>query len=110
MSWYPHVLYYYPLSYDTSNIVQTVINGDPDKNGFTFDIELHLSVGSVFLNHSNISSARVENRPISSCINLMQNLLFKAFINLDLIFRQNLFPVMSQDNARFRIENIYSNF
>ena len=52
------------------------------------------------------------NRPISSCINLTQNVLFKAFINLDLIFRQNLFPklVMAQDNARFRIENIYSNF
>ena len=49
------------------------------------------------------------NRPISSCINLTQNLLFKAFINLDLIFRQNLFPklVMAQSNARFRIENIY---
>ena len=45
-----------------------VINGDPDKNGFTFDIELHLpvavikkrttdkSIGSAFLNHSNISA------------------------------------------------------
>ena len=32
------------LSYDKSDIVQTVINGDPDRNGFTFDIELHLPV------------------------------------------------------------------
>ena len=40
------------------------------------------------------------------------NLLFKAFINFDHIFRQNLFPklVMAKDNARFRIENSYSNF
>ena len=52
------------------------------------------------------------NRPILSCINLTQNLLFKAFINLDLIFRQNLFPklVMAQDNARFRIENSIQTF
>ena len=52
------------------------------------------------------------NRPILSCINLTQNLLFKAFINLDLIFRQTLFPklVIAQDNARLGIENIYSNF
>ena len=35
---------FYPLSYDISDIVQTVINGDPDRNGFTFDIELHLPV------------------------------------------------------------------
>ena len=33
-----------PLSYEISDIVQTVINGDPDRNGFTFDIELHLPV------------------------------------------------------------------
>ena len=53
-----------------------------------------------------------DNRPISSCINLAYNLLSKAFINLDLLFRQNLFPklVIAQDNARFRIENIYSKF
>ena len=38
--------------------------------------------------------------------------MFKAFINLDFIFRQNLFPklVIARDNARFRIENFYSNF
>ena len=52
------------------------------------------------------------NRPISGCINLTLILLFKVFINLDLFYRQNLFPklVIAQDNARFRIENIYSNF
>ena len=52
------------------------------------------------------------NRPISSCRNLTQNLLSKAFVNLDLFFRQNLFPklVIAQDNARFKIENIYSKF
>ena len=39
----------------------------------------------------------------------MQNLLSKALFNL---FRQNLFLklVIAQDNARFRIENIHSNF
>ena len=52
------------------------------------------------------------NRPISSCINLTWNLLSKAFINLDLSFVQNLFPelVIAQDNAWFRVENIYSKF
>ena len=52
------------------------------------------------------------NRPISSCINLTWTLLSKAFINLDLFFRQNLFPklVVAQENARFRIENIYWKF
>ena len=52
------------------------------------------------------------NRPISSCINLTQNLLSKASINSDLFFRQNLFPklVIAQDNARFRTENICWNF
>ena len=57
-------------------------------------------------------SEKNSNRPISSCINLTWNLLSKVFINLDLCFRQNLFPklVIAQDNARFRIENIYSNF
>ena len=34
-------------------------------------------------------TSRHFNRPISSCINLMYNLLSKAFINLDLFFRQN---------------------
>ena len=53
-----------------------------------------------------------QNRPISSCKYLTENLLPKAFINLDLFYRQNVFPklVIAQDNARFRIENIYSNF
>ena len=52
------------------------------------------------------------NRPISSCTDLTQNLLCKAFINLDLNFRQNLFPklVIAQDNAQFKIQNIYSIF
>ena len=42
----------------------------------------------------------------------MQNLLSKAFINLNLFFRQNLFPklAIAQDNAWFRIENIYLKF
>ena len=52
------------------------------------------------------------NRPISSYINLTYNPLSKAFINLNLFFTQNSFPklVIAQDNARFRIENIYSKF
>ena len=38
--------------------------------------------------------------------------MFEAFINFDLIFRQNLFPklVIAQDNARFRIENTIQTF
>ena len=41
MEW-TYVRVFYPLSYDITDIVQTVINGDPDRNGFTFDMELHL--------------------------------------------------------------------
>ena len=38
--------------------------------------------------------------------------MFKAFINFDLIFIQNLFPklVIAQDNARFRIETSIQTF
>ena len=43
MEW-TYVSVFYPLSYDIRDIVQTVINGDPDKNGFTFDIELRFPV------------------------------------------------------------------
>ena len=64
------------------------------------------------MNTRYIFSCYKHNRPISSCINLTLILLFKVFINLDLFYWQNLFPklVIAQDNARFRIENIYSNF
>ena len=43
---------------------------------------------------------------------MWNNLLSKAFINLDLFLRQNLVPKLlsAQDNARFRIENICSDF
>ena len=45
MEW-TEVRVFYPLfhRYDISNIVQMVINGDPNRNEFTFDIELHLPV------------------------------------------------------------------
>ena len=46
------------------------------------------------------------NKLISSCINFTWNLLFKAFINLDLFFRQNLLTklVIARHNGRFKID------